>query len=144
VSAWPWTFRAAEGIDGGGLDERFAPAETGDALPLTQQPTVNGRFGTPLQMVACEVVSIESDNSVLFNGLGRFLHAQKLQVETAVDLALIKLIGELREKAKHLGADAVVSVSISSIRGVGAGGQRHLRISAVGTAIRFQENGDIL
>lgn len=134
---WPWS-NGRNGID---EPPRFEIPPNGrrPGPAVTQQPTISGEYGQPLQVVISELVLSESDGVSMFHGLRSFLRAEQTQDQTTVDLALSRLISDLQRKAEKLGADAVVNVSVSSTRGVGAGGQRRLRISATGTAIRFEE-----
>lgn|GEM_PF-3762361 len=105
---------------------------------VTQQPTVGGNAGQPLEIVMCEVVTNETDEVGLFQGLWSFLRNEKPRDYTAVDGILMILLLDLKAKAVHLGADAVVSTTIKSVRGVDDSGQRRIKMSAIGTAIRLK------
>jgi len=103
---------------------------------ITQQAAVEGDPGEVVRMVIAEVLALDHDDSGPFRGLGDFIRAERPQIETPADRALVQLTRDLRHKARRLGADAVVNVRVHSLRGVGQG-QRRLRISAVGTAVRL-------
>ncbi|MEM9472031.1 MAG: hypothetical protein AAGA00_08735 [Pseudomonadota bacterium] len=112
--------------------------DDGPAPVVTQQPTVGGDAGQPLEIVVSEVVSDENDEIGMFTGLGAFLRTEKPRDYTVADGVLQKLVTELKNKAVHLGADAVVSTTIKLVRGVDDSGQRRLKMSAIGTAIRLK------
>ena len=113
-------------------------ADTGVAPVVTQQPTVDGDAGQPLEIVMSEVVSDESDEKGLFYGLGSFLRRERPREYSATDGVLQKLLSELKNKAVLLGADAVVSTTIKSVRGVDDSGQLRIKMSAIGTAVRLK------
>lgn len=112
--------------------------DTGTAPVVTQQPAVDGDSGRPLEIVMSEVVSDESDEKGLFHGLGSFLRRERPREYSATDGVLAKLLLELKSKAVHLGADAVVSTTINSVRGVDDSGQLRIKMSAIGTAVRLK------
>jgi uncharacterized protein YbjQ (UPF0145 family) len=110
-----------------------------DSAPVvTQQPTLGGDAGQAIEIVMSEVISVDSDEKGLFHGLGRFLLAERPQDYTAADGVLLKLLSELQKKARHLEADAVVSTTIKSVRGVDDSGKPRIKMTAIGTAIRLK------
>ena len=108
---------------------------------VTQQATVGGQGGTPLQILIAEVVVADTVEASLLSGLWEFLKARGAKSETAADIAVEQLTAELKKKAEFIGADAVVNVAVSSTRGVEQGGQRRARFTAVGTAIQLDAIG---
>ena len=117
------------------------PRNGGGRIPhLTQQAQVNQQRGEPIQILISEIVIIDRKKVRLFGGIRSFFYGRAVLAKTSADLAIDRLSDDLREKASILGADAVVSLSINAVRGVESGGQRLVRFTAVGTAVRFAKN----
>lgn len=108
-----------------------------DPIIVTQQPFVNGRVSEVLRLVTSEILTKDEGHNGLFRGLSFFVRGKPILVDDVMDGALAKISDNLRDKARQVGANAVVSVRVQAVRGVESDGPRLIRISAVGTAVRL-------
>ena len=113
-------------------------ADDGHSPIVTQQPTVGGNAGEPMDIIVSEVESSEDLEYRMFHGFEHFIRGGKLRDYTVADSVLLKLISELKGKAMQMGADAVVSTTIKSVHGVDDSGKRRIKMSAIGTAVRIR------
>jgi uncharacterized protein YbjQ (UPF0145 family) len=119
-------------------DERRTPPAAGRLRPaITMQPTLDGEAGEPVGIVIAEVICRENEENDLFAGLAAFVRGELPAAKGTADRALDKLLGELRRKSRKLGADAVLSTSISTLRGADSAGRKLLKMIATGTAVVF-------
>ncbi len=116
---------------------RRGPTEAEKHIIVTQQPGLGDRPNEVVSIISSEVVAIDPEGRGLFRGLGSFLRAQPLKSDGAMEWAVDRILGRLRKRAFEIGADGVLNVRVHMIRGVEASGSKLVRISAIGTAVRF-------
>jgi|EndMetStandDraft_8_1072994.scaffolds.fasta_scaffold101825_3 uncharacterized protein YbjQ (UPF0145 family) len=117
-----------------------AAYEPGPAISM--QPSIEGQTGQPIGVVMAEVVCMEQDENDLFAGLRTFIRGELPAQRTSTDIALEKLLRELRRKGRGLGADAILSTTIKLLRGADSTGQKLLKMSAIGTAVALPSRKD--
>jgi uncharacterized protein YbjQ (UPF0145 family) len=116
-------------------EERCAGASKGLYPVISTQPTMSGEAGEAVGIVIAEVVSLENEEGDLFAGLGAFIRAELPQDRAVTQMTLEKLLRELSLKGRKLRADAILSTTITLLRGTNTAGHRLLKMTATGTAV---------
>jgi uncharacterized protein YbjQ (UPF0145 family) len=118
------------------------PTPDGPHPAITTQPTFRGQAGDPIGIVIAEVICRENEENDLFAGLAAFVRAELPAGKAITDKALDKLLDELRRKGRRLGADAILSTNIRTLRGADATGRKLLKMIATGTAVVLRASDD--
>ncbi|WP_435136187.1 heavy metal-binding domain-containing protein [Pseudopelagicola sp. nBUS_19] len=119
---------------------QFADEDIGENdIIVSQQAHIIGKPSTVVQIIAADMVTVDREESGLFVGLVNFIRTKPIHNKGALELAMTPITEALKTKARSLGADAVLNVRIHTTRGVEKTGSRLIRISAVGTAVRFDK-----
>ena len=111
-----------------------------DDIVVSQQASIHGQTGRVLAIIAADIVTVDEEESGLFTGLANFVQAKPMYSVGAMERAMEPVSQALRSKARTLGADAVLNVRIHTTRGVDIRGGRLIRLSAIGTAVRLEDN----
>ncbi len=119
---------------------QFADEDIGENdIIVSQQAHIIGKPSTVVQIIAADMVTVDREESGLFVGLVNFIRTKPIHNKGALELAMTPITEALKTKARSLGADAVLNVRIHTTRGVEKTGSRLIRLSAVGTAVRFDK-----
>ncbi|WP_435228771.1 heavy metal-binding domain-containing protein [Pseudopelagicola sp. nBUS_20] len=119
---------------------QFADEDIGENdIIVSQQAHIIGKPSTVIQIIAADMVTVDREESGLFVGLVNFIRTKPIHNKGALELAMTPISEALKTKARSLGADAVLNVRIHTTRGVEKTGSRLIRLSAVGTAVRFDK-----
>lgn len=119
---------------------QFADEDIGEnEVIVSQQAHIIGKPSTVIQIIAADMVTVDREESGLFVGLVNFIRTKPIHNKGALELAMTPITEALKTKARSLGADAVLNVRIHTTRGVEKTGSRLIRLSAVGTAVRFDK-----
>ncbi len=119
---------------------QFADEDIGEnEVIVSQQAHIIGKPSTVIQIIAADMVTVDREESGLFVGLVNFIRTKPIHNKGALELAMTPITEALKTKARSLRADAVLNVRIHTTRGVEKTGSRLIRLSAVGTAVRFDK-----